>query len=1639
MTKDYYYQLPLEDNISVRAYDCYDVASWNPTSITWNNQPYSKSNNGYRSGHSYLSSVSATSSKTTYSFSITDAVKRWLSGGVNNGIMLASSDESSKTQIDFHSSRASSSGNYPQLYITYTAPTLSESTWETDRQNNEKSFGINVESDWIAYTSADWLTLGATSGTPVNGYSTNKIIVAENTAVGVRTGTVTVKSGNTVIGTITVNQYGIDAYLTLNSSGLNFDAGNSKRTVNIESNTVWSFDGLPDWITATPSTGSGNATVEIDTTANNCTSARTCTISITADTVTKNLGISQACDTIAPVKPDIFEEYGSVCISSRSFNFNKETESPEYLEYKIGMDGTWTTYNEPLDIVNTYDVTVYARVHDEAGNISGVSSLIVKSTLGEYTTSFTDISFGEGLFPVNFDRTYTSTNGWFFSFEASIQPFTNGYIFTDFYGNKQYFIEDGNEKYLSIYGDELIVKEDQSNNVIGFELIYDDLICNFDTYGKLSSVRNENKTFLYVWDQNKLTIDNCAVINFINEKPTKITVTKTESDGTSCIKEVCYEWTDDNLTKFTDTANIGHNYAYNTNGLLTQNETDTIDYSNNGRVKKISQANGAFVKYTYNDIAVSADEKTPSNIGSVTVLDSKGVTDTVYYSDGFSASNSYDYYSENSIYAPENISNEITTTDIMESIAYAVAFDETYETHDYFDVGINTDSDAEGTESNIIEENPLYSENEDGSYTFYRYNERGNIIELLEVKSGVLTVSESTTYDDALEVADKKESYTYSGDIQTSRTLSQRLYGALRQVYSEEYTYDTCGLLTHEAKSKTSYDLDEQINSVTDTTVLNTTDYEYDCWNQCVKTIEDAGTENEKVKTTTYDVLSRVTHINDGVNDVDYVYNASGNLSSIMVNGEETKYYYNNAGDVLYRHDPNDLWAYYDYDDFGNLTSHTYNGYSIDYNTLGSVTRMYARRIEDSLDRYQRVHYTYSKNIKQNPSTSSFTNGQNLAYVYDEEDRITEVKLNGSTVFTYSYDENGVATIVDSNNNTVKIVEENKTTFKEDNVIIYKVENSENEIGNTVKTNSIGNVDYNLTVNENEDVFSTGETSDFVKTFEYDDFNENFVSKTTIGGVYTSGYDYNLGGMVTSVTNHLNNSEKTYSYEYTDGGKIKSEYLSSTLQGAAQSLDKTEYTYSNGQLTAAENSSTKWLYTYDDRGNITLSKEYSVAIDDSGEKVYTLIDENTYTYSTGWLDELMSYNSEQFAYDDSGNPTLYRGTAMSWTMGRQLASYGSNSYTYNEEGIRTSKTVGGVKTSYYLDGTNIIYQTNGTDSLYFFYDRNSELVGFKHSGNNYYYVKNLQGDITDIADSNGNIIASYTYDPWGKVLSVTGTNIAIGNLNPFRYRSYYYDIDSSLYYLQSRYYDPDIGRFINCDDINYIGIRDTVVSFNPFVYCENDPVNYIDPTGTFSILAIITTFAAIIALFTGCSKDPEPTKPEPSKPEQTKYEKMYKSISDKKISSKDEFEKMSDVNVLARIIYAENSLHKDGQKAVALCIKNRKNKNSREFYSTTYGNTYKGVCLKSGAFEPARTIPDNLKNPSGEYWKHAKQLAAKLMVGEKITPPSGYKSQLFFVSKAWYNNNTRKSNGKLQYKMDGKWVNIKNSKNIGGNVFFDLV
>lgn len=161
-----------------------------------------------------------------------------------------------------------------------------------------------------------------------------------------------------------------------------------------------------------------------------------------------------------------------------------------------------------------------------------------------------------------------------------------------------------------------------------------------------------------------------------------------------------------------------------------------------------------------------------------------------------------------------------------------------------------------------------------------------------------------------------------------------------------------------------------------------------------------------------------------------------------------------------------------------------------------------------------------------------------------------------------------------------------------------------------------------------------------------------------------------------------------------------------------------------------------------------------------------------------------------------------------------------------------NKTLHMVKFIYNNECTQyLISLFNGYDTVFFYYDTDGSPMCMSYNGLMYYYVKNLQGDIVKIINQNGLEYAEYVYDAWGNILSETGDPI-IRNLNPFRYRGYVYDTETNFYYLQSRYYDPSAGRFINADEIKYIS-PDEMLSSNLFTYCSNNPVNYVDLNGMF--------------------------------------------------------------------------------------------------------------------------------------------------------------------------------------------------------------
>ena len=256
--------------------------------------------------------------------------------------------------------------------------------------------------------------------------------------------------------------------------------------------------------------------------------------------------------------------------------------------------------------------------------------------------------------------------------------------------------------------------------------------------------------------------------------------------------------------------------------------------------------------------------------------------------------------------------------------------------------------------------------------------------------------------------------------------------------------------------------------------------------------------------------------------------------------------------------------------------------------------------------------------------------------------------------------------------------------------------------------------------------------------------------------------------------------------------------------------------------------------------------------------------------NTNWIDQLTNINGTAITYDNLGNPlSWHNASSLTWE-GRKLKTFTKTdgtviSYTYDENGIRTGKTVGSDSVRYILDGNRIIQEKHTDYALTFIYDDSNTLIGFNYdngssSADYYYGIDNFE-NINYIYDSNGNVVVTYKYDAWGKAISTAGSLAStIGTINPYRYKSYYFDSEIQMYYLQSRYYDASVQRFISADEPMLLGISGGIYSYNLNAYCENDPVNNYDmfgfwiinlKTGTVAIALdlILTVLAISVAFF----------------------------------------------------------------------------------------------------------------------------------------------------------------------------------------------
>ena len=243
-------------------------------------------------------------------------------------------------------------------------------------------------------------------------------------------------------------------------------------------------------------------------------------------------------------------------------------------------------------------------------------------------------------------------------------------------------------------------------------------------------------------------------------------------------------------------------------------------------------------------------------------------------------------------------------------------------------------------------------------------------------------------------------------------------------------------------------------------------------------------------------------------------------------------------------------------------------------------------------------------------------------------------------------------------------------------------------------------------------------------------------------------------------------------------------------------------------------------YSYDAYGNLQTVKTTK-----NGQTTV-----QRYSYSSAWSDELTSFDGRSITYGTFGKPAeYYNGMSFTWAAGKLATVRNgdtSASYLYDYQGLREEKIVNGATTRYIYEGHDLIAELSA-DPIYFTYDGTFHLVGFEWNGAAYYYRYDIFGDVVGIVNAAGETLCTYTYDLWGAITGITGDQ-ALADRNPIRYRGYYYDNETGFYYLETRYYDPQVKRFLSYDEMEsfFYGAEEDMESL--FVYCGNNPVAYSD-------------------------------------------------------------------------------------------------------------------------------------------------------------------------------------------------------------------
>lgn len=1099
--------------------------------------------------------------------------------------------------------------------------------------------------------------------------------------------------------------------------------------------------------------------------------------------------------------PQVYCENGKVGL----YNPNPNTAGSD-IYYKFSQYGKWIKYEKPF-LVTKNQSSIYTSFYEKSYAETNASQPVVLPI--DFNEQFalscdeTDLTLSYNGVTFALERKYSDRLGWQFSTDSRLNLLNSGAAVSVLLPNLQQmqFVKQTKYVYVSETSDYKlsVVYDAEDQNVVEYVVSGAHLDYHFSADGKLHKISNAyGDLFTLDYSANLLTVTDGAgrqmFMRYENERLLSVTDVM---GGT-----LHYAYSGAHLVRVTDQADVVlGEYAY-TGDLLTRIGYSTIARDNLGRISKITKDNGFVTEYAYskNTVQMSASDETTSSITyndygePVSSTDSSGEVTT------------YKYDSEHNLI--ETVVGESKTT---------YSYDE---------------------------QGRIDYQRKDDEWVSYLYDDAGNpvCVEKSEDKDTYGFISSLTYYV-----------YDAFGNPVLQAELDQKESGDLPEEYDDSLVY----------KNVVKYEYQSGLNTKTISDDGNAVTVNlYDTYGNLQKTTltqtADDGTTSLTSTESTFDLAGRQLTCKSGESETAYTYDAAGRTLLVLADGEYQRTVYDAFGrtiqeidnsdydpqaDVLPRPYPNtDVGQRYVYNSKGDLIK--------EINKLGLAT-----------------NYTYAENGTLHKKSFDIYD-----YYYQSNGKCAKIDVNGNTVVSYGYKvtdsslctadktvdrvsyANGavVEKRFDKSGNLDYATADNKALHSTFSAVEngYRYTDSAVSHLNTI-TSTENSFTYKCQTTLFKNLFSYSVTKDDdTQTVTETHFSDKSY-KTVIAAdatTYTSPagtYKVLAVGDDSSATQHVETDTDNFLFAKLSGkedgslfNKAYTDYdqayrIQYGTDGNVIADERNQYTYdSHGQLirvSGADESS----YTYDSRGNLLSKTEDGIPVQ--------------YAYTNAqWPDQVTAVDGVALTYDQVGNLTGYGARQYNWTRGKLLESVtdeqGSYTYTYDADGYRATKVTANGKTTFDTIGGQLLAQAGPEGNLYFQYSGGTPF-GFVLDDIQYYYLTNLNGDVVGITDAQGKLLAQYVYDPWGKLLQINTTEpdnadqLAVATANPLRYRGYYYDSETGMYYLQSRYYDPDLGRFISADDFDCL-TTSNFFSVNAYAYCWNSPIAFKDSEGNTPNLAL---------------------------------------------------------------------------------------------------------------------------------------------------------------------------------------------------------